>query len=203
MKQFSTILSLLLLPAVGFLYYLQFKPAKTGSLPLQNSLNSVLAAPAPGTASPNGIIAYVDLDSIQHNVKFISAQKKELEAEQQSMAAEYQNAYMQMENDKNNFKKKGDAITREEYEQFVMTLQQREQQIEMNRQDKSKKLADKSTRIMENMQSRLKAFLNEYNKDGRYTYILATGTGLEYIFYKDSTRNITQEIVKGLNESAK
>lgn len=201
MKQLSTILSLLLLPAVGFLYYLHFKPANTQAASLKNSFQAAFAAPVP--ASPNGVIAYVDLDSIQHNVKFISAQKKELEAEQQSMAAEYQNAYVQMENDKNNFKKKGDAVTREEYEQFVLNLQQREQQIEMNRQEKTKKLADKSARMMENMQSRLKDFLNEYNKDGRYTYILATGTGLEYIFYKDSTRNITREIVKGLNESVK
>ncbi len=201
MKQLSTILSLLLLPAVGFLYYLHFKPANTQAASLKNSFQATFAAPVP--ASPNGVIAYVDLDSIQHNVKFISAQKKELEAEQQSMAAEYQNAYVQMENDKNNFKKKGDAVTREEYEQFVLNLQQREQQIEINRQEKTKKLADKSARMMENMQSRLKDFLNEYNKDGRYTYILATGTGLEYIFYKDSTRNITREIVKGLNESVK
>ena len=201
MKQFSTILSLLLLPAVGFLYYLQFKPAKSTSASIGNSFQAAFVAPV--SASPNGIIAYVDLDSIQHNVKFISAQKKELEAEQQSLANEYQNAYQQMENDKNNFKKKGDAITREEYEQFVVSLQQREQQVEMNRQEKTKKLADKSARIMENMQSRLKDFLNEYNKDGRYTYILATGTGLEYIFYKDSTRNITNEIIKGLNESVK
>ena len=29
--------------------------------------------------------------------------------------------------------------------------------------------------------------MNEYNKEKKYTYILATGTGLIICFYKDST----------------
>jgi outer membrane protein len=202
MKHFSLILTILLLPAVGFLYYQHFKAVKPGTpIPVKNSLHAALASHE--GASANGIIAYVDLDSIQQNVRFIHAQKKELESEQESMAAEYKNAYIQMENEKNDFRKKGENVTQQEYEEFVLKLQQREQQIEMNRQEKSKKLAEKSARIMVNMQSRLKEFLNDYNRDGKYTYILATGTGLEYIFYKDSTRNITGDIVKGLNESVK
>ena len=56
---------------------------------------------------------------------------------------------------------------------------------------------------MEDMQRRLKDFMNDYNKDKRYTYILATGTGLDYLFYKDSVLNITADVVKGLNEKMK
>ena len=56
---------------------------------------------------------------------------------------------------------------------------------------------------MEDMQSKLKEFMNEYNKEKKYTYIFATGTGLDYFFYKDSTLNITSDIVKGLNKKMK
>ena len=34
----------------------------------------------------------------------------------------------------------------------------------------------------------------------RYEFELATGTGLDYLFFKDSTLNITPDVIKGLNE---
>ena len=70
----------------------------------------------------------------------------------------------------------------------------------MQRSQRGQRLAEKGGKIMEDVQVTLKDFLNEYNKDKRYSYILATGGGFDYLFFKDSTQNITNEIIKGLNE---
>ena len=193
MKQFSTILNIVLLAAVGALYYLHFsgdKKENPKKAEANKHVDSCLGGP---------VIAYVDLDSLNNNVDYIKQQKKQLEQEQSSIASEYESAYRDMEADKNNFLKKGEAITQKDAEEFQIKLQQRQQQVEANRQMKGQKLAEKSAKAMEDMQSKLKSFLNEYNKDKRYTYILATGTGLDYLFYKDSARNITADVVKGLN----
>lgn len=194
MKQFSTILNIILLIAVGYLYFLHFSGDKKNKL-AQNSVtthvDSCLGEP---------IIAYVDLDSLNNNVNFIKQRKKELEVEQNSIASEYETAYHDMESQKNNFLKRGNAITQQEAEEFQAKLMQRQQQIEATKQSKAQSLAQKGAKIMEDLQARMKEFLNEYNKDKKYTYILATGTGLDYLFYKDSTRNITPDVVKGLNE---
>ena len=56
---------------------------------------------------------------------------------------------------------------------------------------------------MDDMQKQLKAFLNEYNADRNYQYILTTGTGLDYLVYKDSSMNITDDVVNGMNEKMK
>jgi len=64
-------------------------------------------------------------------------------------------------------------------------------------------LAEKGARIMEDMQGKLKDFMNDYNKEKKYTLIFTTGTGLDYFLYKDSSLNITSEIVKGLNSKMK
>ena len=56
---------------------------------------------------------------------------------------------------------------------------------------------------MEDMQSKLKEFMKEYNVEKKYTLIFTTGTGLDYFLYKDSTYNITSDIVKGLNNKMK
>lgn len=194
MKQFSSILNIILLAAVGVLYYLHFstdKKDKQQKTESSKHVDSCLGGP---------VIAYVDLDSLNNNVDYIKQQKKQLEQEQSVIAGEYESAYREMEADKNNFLKKGEAITQKEAEEFQIRLQQRQQQVEANRQAKGQKLAEKSAKTMEEMQSKLKAFLNDYNKDKKYTYILATGTGLDYLFYKDSARNITADVVKGLNQ---
>ena len=53
---------------------------------------------------------------------------------------------------------------------------------------------------MDDIHKKLKEFLNQYNKTKNYQYILTTGTGLDYMLYKDSTFNITADVIKGMNE---
>ncbi|MEN9570941.1 MAG: hypothetical protein RL172_2172 [Bacteroidota bacterium] len=194
MKQLSTILNIVLLIAVAVLYYLHYKgnDKKVINNPSSNvHIDSCIGAP---------VIAYVDLDSLNAQVTYIRNKKKELENEQQNIASEYENAYRGMENEKNNFLKRGNAITQAEAEEFQGKLMQKQQQIENSKQSRAQKLAERGAKVMEEMQAKLKAFLNEYNKDKKYTYIFATGTGLDYLFYKDSSRNITSDVIKGLNE---
>ena len=56
---------------------------------------------------------------------------------------------------------------------------------------------------MDDIQKKLKEFLTDYNKEKKYMYILTTGTGLDYMVYKDSTLNITKDVIKGMNEKMK
>ena len=149
------------------------------------------------------VFAYVELDSLNNNVNFIRQRKKELEAEQRVIANEYENAYRELTAARDNFLKKGNAITQQEAEAFQEKLGLRQQEIEQAKQQKGQKLAEKGARIMEDMQGKLKDFMNEYNKEKMYTMIFTTGTGLDYLLYKDSTLNITSEIVKGLNNKMK
>ena len=53
---------------------------------------------------------------------------------------------------------------------------------------------------MDDIQKKLKEFLTDYNKDKKYMYILTTGTGLDYMVYKDSSLNITNDVIRGMNE---
>ena len=95
MKQFSTILNIILLLAVGYLYFLHFSGNKKNSFTgntVTKHVDSCLGEP---------IIAYVDLDSLNSKVDFIKQRKKELEVEQNSIASEYESAYREMENEKN------------------------------------------------------------------------------------------------------
>ena len=53
---------------------------------------------------------------------------------------------------------------------------------------------------MDDIQKKLKSFLEEYNRERNYMYIFTTGTGLDYMVYKDSSMNITADVIEGMNE---
>lgn len=201
MKQLSIVLNIVLLIAVSFLYYLHF----AGNRKVKGVINAATAHPVnhDTIAGKKTVFAYVELDSLNNNVNFIRQRKKELEAEQRTIANEYENAYRELTSARDNFLKRGNAITQQEAETFQEKLGQRQQEIEQVKQQKGQKLAEKGARIMEDMQGKLKGFMNEYNKEKMFTFIFTTGAGLDYLLYKDSTLNITSEIVKGLNNKMK
>ena len=53
------------------------------------------------------------------------------------------------------------------------------------------------------IQKKLKDFLTAYNEDKNFNYIFTTGNGLEYMVYKDSSLNITADVIKGMNDVMK
>ena len=161
MKQFSIVLNIVLLFAVAFLYYLQFSGSKkvTGSavIPSQSSRDTM-----PGKQI---VIAYVELDSLNNNVNFIKQRKRELDSEQRVITNEYENSYRELTASRDEFVKRGNAITQQEAQAFQEKLGLRQQEIEQAKQQKGQKLAEKGARIMEDMQGKLKDFMNEYNKE--------------------------------------
>ncbi|MCW3091522.1 MAG: hypothetical protein JWP81_2591 [Ferruginibacter sp.] len=199
MKQLSLGLNLVLVVAVGILYYLHF--AGVSRAPSKETAANHSTCDTP--SHKKIVVAYVELDSLNNNVDFIRQRKKELEAEQRVISNEYENSYRELTSLRDDFLKKGKSITQQEAEAFQEKLGLRQQEIEQLKQQKSQRLAEKGARIMEDMQGKLKNFMNDYNKEKKYTLIFTTGTGLDYFLYKDSTLNITSEIVKGLNNKMK
>lgn len=148
-------------------------------------------------------LAYVELDSLNENITYIKERRKELEAEMRAIEQEQENGYRGLQAQKDNFLKRGAAITEEEAQIFQGKLIDQQQAIDQKKQTSSQKLNEKSFNIMEGIQNKLKGFLAEYNKDKKYQYIFTTGTGLDYMVYKDSSLNITHDVIKGMNAKMK
>lgn len=193
MKKISLVLNVLLIVAVGYLYFLHFNEGKSASVKLRPS-----ATQASKNSHP--LIAYVDLDSLNKKISYIEENRKSLEAEQSDIEREWENGYRNLENQKKNFLKKGAAITQDEAEKFQSYLLEQQQLVDNKKQMLSQKLNEKSYKFMEGIQNQLKKFLEEYNESKAFTYIFTTGNGLDYMVYKDSSLNITQDVIDGMNE---
>ncbi|MBL7701291.1 MAG: OmpH family outer membrane protein [Ferruginibacter sp.] len=199
MKNLSLVLNIVLLLAVGYLYYYSFSGKKNGNPASKSNGNSV-ASDSKMSRPP---LAYVELDSLNEKITFIKEKRKELEAAMKVIEQEQESGYRSLQAQKDNFLKKGASITQEEAEIFQGRLIEQQQKIDRKKQEQSQALNEKSFNIMEGIQTKLKDFLTEYNKDRKYMYIFTTGTGLDYMVFKDSTLNITDDVIKGMNAKMK
>ena len=199
MKNLSLVLNIVLLLAVGYLYYYDFSGKKTKDVAAKLSSNLMVT----DSNSYRPPLAYVELDSLNEKITFIKEKRKELEAAMKVIEQEQEAGYRNLQAQKDNFLKKGAAITQEEAEAFQGKLIDQQQKIDSKKQQQSQALNEKSFGIMEGIQTKLKDFLSEYNKDKKYMYIFTTGTGLDYMVFKDSSLNITNDVIKGMNAKMK
>lgn len=195
MKNLSLVLNVVLILAVGILYYLHFSGKKTIEAKPKIALPKVT-----GNEVGHMAIAYVEMDSLNDNILYIKSKRKELEAQQRAIESEWENGYKGLEAKRDNFLKKGNAITQEMAQQFQGELAQEQQQIDEKKQSLSQQLNEKSYKFMDDIQKKLRDFLGEYNSQKNFTYIFTTGTGLDYMVYKDSSLNITADVIAGMNE---
>lgn len=195
MKNISLAINAVLLIAVIVLYVKVFSANKVAKASESQTIKEHKSS-----SSANVPIAFVELDSLNDKINYIKERRTELEGEQKSIETEWQNGYRNLENRKNEFLKRGNSITQQEAEKFQGELMQQQQQVDGKKQALTQKLSEKSYKFMDDIQTKLKSFLKEYNKEGTYQYILTTGTGLDYMLYKDSSFNITNDVIKGMND---
>ena len=187
------VINVLLVVAVSWLYF-DFYGKQSEKKVVQTVVNNTKST------AGNAPIAYVELDSLNEKITYIKEKRRALEAEQKVIESEWQRSMRSLEAQRDNFVKRGDAITQAEAEKFQGQLIEQQQKIEANKQNAAQRLSEKSYVFMDDIQSKLKTFLKEYNKDQRYMYILTSGTGLDYMIYRDSTLNITDDVIRGMNE---
>jgi outer membrane protein len=78
-------------------------------------------------------------------------------------------------------------------------LQQTEESIKNRKSKLEQEYNDFYMRRQNDIKSKIEAFIKEYNKDGKYTYVVSDDPGLFY--FKDARYNITKDVIEGLNKA--
>lgn len=197
MKNLNLYINVVLIMAVGILYYLHFSKKQ----PQAAAPN----APLPSTFKPGAAgaptIAYLDLDSMNEKIVVIKNHRNKMEQEFAGIQTQWENGMRNLESQKNQFLSK--AYTEAEAQKFSETLYQQQQQLDLKKQQATEALTKKNEAFLDSVQKELKSFLNEYNKDNKFTYVFSSGTGLDYMVYKNESLNITNDVINGLNTKLK
>ena len=199
MKNLSLFINAILVAAVVFLFFKVYSGSKSGTA--TSTINK--SDSTKNIAGTDGKIAYVELDSVNAKIKFIKDKRVELEAQSAAIENEFRDGMRRLQERSADFQKRaqsGAAVTQKEGEDLQNELIQKQQELTANKEGKTQQLSEKSYKFLEEIQKKLKDFLLTYNKDKNYQYILTTGGGVEYMLYKDESLNITDDVVKGMNE---
>ncbi len=194
MKQLSLVLSIIAVALAGILLFLHVKDSKA---PKQ----VVAASPVTDNAGNSFKIAYFELDSLQNNYQYFKDELNTLKGREESMTNELSAIDRKNQQKITEWKKKGNNMSQAEAEEASREYQQMQQNFQSRKQQLEQGINDQMNDTRKKIRERLESYLKVYNKDKNYAYILSDFP--EGIFYKDTVYNITNDLIKGLNESYK
>ena len=191
MKNLSLIINVVLLVLVGILFYLHFSSSKkTDSSKHQICKDSV--------SYHGNKIAYIELDSLQNGYEYYKILNADFERKQSASTNEITNLQKRYQSRAVQLQQKGSSMNAQEQEAAMKEINQMQQDLQVKKQELDNSLYNSNAKMKEDILTKIQNFLKEYNKDGRYAYILSYEPG--FMFYRDSTLNITSDVIKGLND---
>lgn len=193
MKNFSLIANIVLLALVCVLFYLHFSSRPTKP--------AVVKSSSTGPQAGNFKIAYFEMDSIENNYELLKDVRNQLRTKEQALTSELnqlKNGYMA---EVNKFNQDAQSMSQEQAGTVQQQLMQKQKRIQDREQSMGLDMQDATFKKMQDVNKKIEDFLKQYNTHKGYSYILAYSPGT--IYYKDSTYDITNDVLKGLNEAYK
>jgi outer membrane protein len=194
MKKLNLIVVCVLVVAVIVLFALHFSGNKSH---VGNALSSAAGA-------SSGTTAYVDMDTIISGYSMyadlqskFSEKKQLLEAEMNNKSKNYQSSVLDYQN-----KMQKGSIARPAAAEIEKNLAAEQQKLLQLRDQYMRQLADEEQGLKRQLLSSITEFLTPYSKDKGYSYILGNSFGGN-ILYADKAFDVTQDVLKGLNEKYK
>jgi outer membrane protein len=185
-------LNILSLAGIGVLFYLFLN--KNNS----NTGGKIIATSDSASKPEHTTVAYFDMDSIEANFilwKQVQAEVVKREAgindSINQMRMNFQNYYQRLQSQGANFSARQKDSLGNVLAEMDMEIKNKATELNQNYQ----------TYYMSKQQeivTKIKNFCKEFNKDNKYSYIIAKEPGLFY--YTDTLYNVTNELLKGLNE---
>jgi outer membrane protein len=192
MKKIYLVINVVLILAVGALYFFQFKGDKNSNRTL--TAGEVKELPSQG-------IVYVNIDTIIFNFEMymdgsndLMASQTRAETELNSKSTEYQKNVADY-TDKMN---KG-LITRATATQMETALTQQQQDLVNLSNTLQTNLQEEETVMNRQVLEYIQKYLEEFKLAYNYQYILAKSFG-SVVLYSDPSLDITQTVLEGLNQ---
>jgi len=198
MKNGLLVLNLVLLVAVGVLFYLHFSGKE---LP-KTAVAAARVSEAGSAAGSNQCrIAYFEMDSIENAFSMVKDIKSELGKKEDAMANELSRMEKDYRNKAASYQAQAVNMNQTQSEMAQRDMLQTQQIMQSREQQLKQEYQDLQMRRLQEVRKHIEDYLKEYNNSGQYSYIVSYEPGLFY--FKDSAFNITGDVIKGLNDRYK
>ncbi len=188
MKNLSLVLNIVLLVAVGALFYLQFNNSESPSEE-KNIMTSAAYS-----------VAYINSDSVLQKYDYFAELQEELQAKSQKLESEYQNRAQGLQKEFNDYQRNINNLTIGQAKALEEDLMKKQQNLRVYQESLSQELLKEEARISQELYKRVTGFLNEYSENNGLQLVVKYNQGSDVLYANDSM-NITNEVIKGLNEA--
>ncbi len=190
MKKFLLVSTIVLMAAVAFLYYEYYSYIKSD----KHQIDITNAA-----ASNTLKIAYFDLDTLQDRYEYFKQVRDYLngkDSQNQTSLNQMRDNYL---NKVKEYNQKGPTMNQQQQSDFEQQLMKMKNDYDLAAQNLNQEMQTESIQKMQEVRKKIQDFLKTYCRDKGYAYAFASEENDSYIYYKDTIRNITNDLVKQLN----
>jgi outer membrane protein len=187
----SLIWNVVLSLAVAVLFFLHFssKPSNTGAV-------------TDGAVVAGRRTVYVQVDSLLKNYDFFKDTRKELENKNFQLENELTTKGRSLQNEVAFFQQKAQTMTPEQARSTEAQLMKKQQDLMAYRDQSAQVLGQEEAKKNEELYKNIRAYIDKYNKENGYEYVLGYSLGGGILFANPSL-DVTQKIIDGLNKEYK
>lgn len=144
-------------------------------------------------------IAYFEMDSLSNNYIYYKNVRKQLSSRENQIQAQLTTLKNNIINKAQYYNEKGPSMNQNEQVAAQQEMQKLQQGYAMKEQELTQQFHDETNKKLLDVRTRVQNFLKNFAKQKGYAYVVATAEDDNIFYYKDSVRNITPELVNGLN----
>jgi outer membrane protein len=189
MKNLSLILNIVLLIAVGVLYFLHFSGPKAGTDVTGSS-----------STSADLKIAYINSDSVLKHYEYLDVNRKTLEDKTKKLEQEFRNRAQGLQNEIANYQRSVNNLTLSQAKALEEDLGKKQQNLQLYQQSLGQQLQEDEAKLNKELYDRITSFLKKYGSEKGLQVVLKFDPTSD-VLYGGESLDITADVVKGLNEA--
>ncbi len=187
MKNLSLSLNIILLLAVGFLYYKVY------------SNESPVSLPTKGSAMRGDAIVFVNSDSLLKNYDYYNELLKDLQAHEDSVDMLLKSRSKSLEAEFSAYQSKAASMSPQQRAAIEEGMMGKQQELMRLKESMVDKLQEQESAMGDSVHDRLVRVLKNLNKSNNYYFVLGYQRGNGILFANDSL-DITKQVLKELNK---
>lgn len=187
MKNLSHVLNVVLLIAVGVLYYIHFAPKSSSSDAGTTSFDI-------GELK----VAYINSDSVMEKYDYLKARVEVLEAKKNKVEQDYINRAESLQKEIQAYQRNINNMTVGQVRAVEEDLGKKQQNLQLYEQSATQELMNDQAKLNKELYERITAFLSKYGKEKGLHIVLKLDTSSD-VLYGVEALDITGDVVAGLN----
>ena len=145
-------------------------------------------------------IVYVNSDSLLANYKYFTDVKTRLQSKAEAKEKSLRSQAESFQKEVQRFQQQAQNMTVQQASATEQRLMQKQQQLQSLQQSTGNELLTEESEEMKKIYDQVETYLKKLSEEKGYKMVLTYQRGNSAILYSDSTRDITTEVVEGLNK---